>query len=115
MPTLKEALQQETKKAILAYNMNRAKLVQAAALEGGPEAVAKLEDEFTALCNGDFSLTRATLNENHRQYQGLMAEAEASGEQLRQSIIEMQTIANILDCMAKTVALVGRLLLMLAT
>ena len=114
MPSLKEALQQETKAAILAYNMNRAQLVQAASQEGGPKAVAKLEDEFTALCNADFALTQANLNEQHRQYQSLMDAAAASGDLLKQSLIEMQTIANVLDCMAKTVTLVGRLLLMLS-
>ena len=114
MPNLKDTLQHETKTAILAYNMNRAQLVQAASAEGGPQAVAKLEDEFTALCNADFALTKANLNEQHRQYQGLMDAAVASGDLLKQSIIELQTIATVMDCMAKTVTLVGRLLLMLA-
>ena len=114
MPDLKATLQQKTKTAILAYNMNRGQLVQAASLEGGPQAVAKLEDEFTALCNADFALMRETLNENHRQYKELMGEAVASGDLLNQSIIELQTISTVLDCIAKTVTLIGRALLILA-
>ena len=114
MPDLKAALQQETKTAILAYNMNRVQLVQAASHEGGPQTVAKLEEEFTALCNADFTLARASLNANHPKYQKLMKEAVASGDLLNQSIIELQTISAVLDCMAATVTLVGRVLLLLA-
>ena len=113
MPDYKANLQQETKSAILAYNMNRAQLVQTASREGGPQAVTKLEDEFTALCNADFALTQATLNESHRQYRGLMEEAAACGELLKQSIIELRATASVLDLMAKTVMRVGRVLLML--
>jgi len=114
MPDLKAALQQETRSALLAYNMNRVQLVQAAAREGGPDAVAKLEDEFAALCNADFALTRTKLNENHRQYRHLMSEAAASSDLLKQSIIEMEAAASILDFMAKTVTVIGRILVMLA-
>ena len=108
------ALKEETRNAILAYNMNRAQLVQTAAREGGSDAVAALEDEFTALCNADLSLTRTKLNENHRQYQNLMDEAATCAELLKDSIMEVQTTAEVLDNMAKTVTLIGRILLMLA-
>jgi hypothetical protein len=114
MKDLKAALQRETQGAILAYNMNRAQLVQAASREGGAEAVAKLEDEFAALCKADFAMTRARLDANHRQYETLMSEAAAYGDLLRQSIIEMESFENILDELAKTVAFLGRILLMLA-
>ena len=114
MQDLKTRLQQETQTAILAYNMNRVQLVQTALREGGPEAAAKLEDEFVALCNAEHQLTRAELNENHRQYQSLMEDAVENGNLLQASILEMQTIGNIVDVMAKTVTLIGRILLVLA-
>lgn len=114
MRDMKADLQQETKTAILAYNMNRCQIAQNAAREGGAEAVEKLEAEFTALCNADFALMQARLNESHQQYQELMDEAITSGYLLKQSIIDMQSTASILDCMAKAVTLAGRVLLMLA-
>jgi hypothetical protein len=43
-----------------------------------------------------------------------MCEAAAYGDLLRQSIIELETTEAILDDMAKTVAILGRILLMLA-
>jgi len=113
-PNLMTTLQQETRSAILAYNMNRAQLVETAQREGGADAVAKLEEEFTALCNADFELTRAQLNENHPHYQTLMSEAGACADLLKDSIVEIQTLAEILDNMAKVVTLIGRILLVLA-
>lgn len=115
MQDLKTALQQEMHTAILAYNMNRVQLVQTALNEGGPEAVAQLEDQFVALCNAEHQLTQTALNENHPHYQRLMTDAVESGNLLQESILEMQALDNILDVMAKTVTLVGRILLMLAT
>ena len=113
MADLKAALKKETRSAILAYNMNRAQLVEAAAREGGAAAVAKLEDEFAALCNADFVLTRTALNAHHRQYQHLMSETAANCELLHQSIIALEATAEVLDLMAKTVTLLGRILVML--
>lgn len=113
-PNLMTTLQQETRSAILAYNMNRVQLMEAAQREGGADAVAKLEEEFAALCNADFALTRAKLNENHRQYQTLMSEAGACADLLKDAIVELQTIAEVLDTMAKAVTIIGRALLVLA-
>jgi len=114
MPDLKAELQTKTRTAILAYNMNRVQLVQTALQEGGREAVSRLEDEFVALCNAEHELTRTELNQNHPQYQSLMEDAVENGNLLQASILELQNIDNILDVMAKTVALVGRVLLVLA-
>jgi len=114
MRDLKTDLQQETKAAILAYNMNRIQIAQNAAREGGADAVDRLEAEFTALCNADFALAQARLNEKSSQYRQLMEEAVSSGVLLKQAIIDIQSTAVLIDCMAKTVALAGRALLMLA-
>ena len=113
MADLKAELQKGTRSAILAYNMNRAQIVQAAFKEGGPEAVAQLEDEFAALCNADFSLARAALNANHRQYRHLLSEAAANCDLLHQSLIALDSAAEVLDLMGKTVTILGRLLVML--
>lgn len=109
-----KSLREELRAAILGYNMNRVKLVQEAQRDGGAAAVARLEDEFSALCKADLALAAARLNESHRQYDALMSEAAACGNQLKQAIIGLETFTTVLDAMAQTVTVVGRVLLMLA-
>lgn len=109
-----QSLREELHAAILGYNMNRVKLVQDAQRDGGSAAVARLEDEFSALCKADLALATAQLNESHRQYEALMSEAVACGAQLKRAIIGLETFTTVLDAMAQTVTIIGRVLLMLA-
>jgi hypothetical protein len=113
MMSSKTNLLQRTQAAIRAYNTNRVRLVHEAEASGGAEAVAALEDEFNALCNAGFSLQRATLKRNHRQYASLLAESAEAVIQTRRLIDEAATFLAVLDGMAAAVTLLGRTLLLL--
>lgn len=113
MTSLKKTLQQRTQAAVLAYNTNRSRLVKEAAKSGGAEAVAVIEEEYTALCNAAFALKRAALKRNHRRYRRLLSEATESVSHTQHLIEEAAAISAVLDGMAKAVTLLGRVLLLL--
>ena len=114
MNTAATMLRAELRDAILGYNMNRAQLVEEANRQGGPAAAARLEDEFVALCNADLALAKAQLNESHPQYDALVSEATDCALQLKHDLIGLETFSTVLDAMALTVTVIGRLLLMAA-
>jgi hypothetical protein len=113
-PDQKVVLQGGIKSDVETYNKKRSQILKKAYEEGGPEAVASLEDEYVALCNADFELTRHELQVNHPKYAELLGNATVCTKTLQSSMDKLDTTVKVLDCMSKLVNVIGRILILLS-
>ena len=108
----KVATLDELTQALQSYETNRVELLDRAFKEGGSAPVTALEDEYQALQNAYYDLLNRDLITNSAKYPSLMDETIAATKAIQKSIDSLEKISNVLSAMAKTVSLVGRVLVL---
>ena len=108
----KAATLDEITAALQAYENNRVELLERAFEEGGTAPVTALEDEYQALQSAYYDLLNRDLITNSAKYPGLMDETIAATKAIQKSIDSLEKISSVLSAMAKTVSLVGRVLVL---
>lgn len=104
----------EIDEAIRELERKKAPLLQKAFDEGGAEQAVRLVNEIESMKDARFELLRAALDRNATGYAQLAADANKAAKALRAEVKRLRSIAKVLDGIADTLNLLGRLIIRFA-
>src|ERR1044071_2698847 len=110
MATLEE-LHNELTKAMVAFNLRRADILQKAFDEGGIDRVMELENEFSAMRDARFEIIRRQFDANSNQFTALAERAKEQADAIEASVTSLSSTKELLDNMAAFINTFGRLLI----